>query len=246
MYSDILDNPKVQQLPPALFKHWVNLLALANRQEPRGGLPPMDEIAFALRVSPAAAQKAVDELAARRLVDCDGNGTYGMHNWTERQKSSDDVTARVRQWRVSRNVDGNGGETLPQHARVRVERESKDTEESESSGSTPSAILPGAVADAWNCAAGMPLASKADLDTFSEWLEQVPGAFVLEWVARKIAEIQRRRNGKVLRASVYTGDLLQDYRVEREEAANPRMGTTALDYIPREEWDLDTRPKGDV
>ena len=37
-YNEALDDPKVQKLPPALFKSWVNLLCLTARHD--GTLPP--------------------------------------------------------------------------------------------------------------------------------------------------------------------------------------------------------------
>ena len=38
LYDDVLDDPEVQRLPPDLFKHWVNLLCLANKGTLRGTL----------------------------------------------------------------------------------------------------------------------------------------------------------------------------------------------------------------
>ena len=48
-YADALDDPKVQRLPPPIFKTWVNLLCLASKNE--GNLPSAEECAFALRMS---------------------------------------------------------------------------------------------------------------------------------------------------------------------------------------------------
>jgi hypothetical protein len=85
MYSDVLDDPKVQKLSPELFKAWVNLLCLASRND--GVLPPLEDIAFALRMSQDVTVTVTAELVTRGLLDeCDG---LSPHNWNERQFKSD-------------------------------------------------------------------------------------------------------------------------------------------------------------
>ncbi len=85
MYSDVLDDPKVQKLPADLFKAWVNLLCLASRND--GVLPALEDIAFALRMSQDVTVTVTAELVKRGLLDeCDG---LSPHNWAERQFKSD-------------------------------------------------------------------------------------------------------------------------------------------------------------
>lgn len=85
MYTDVLDDPKVQKLPPPLFKTWVNLLCLAGRND--GVLPSIEDIAFALRMDEATCTQQMDELVSRTLLDAGDNLT--PHNWAERQFKSD-------------------------------------------------------------------------------------------------------------------------------------------------------------
>jgi hypothetical protein len=93
MYSDVLDDPKVQKLPPELFKAWVNLLCLAGRND--RVLPCVDDIAFALRMSQDVTRDMVRDLSQRGLLD-DGEDLM-PHNWNERQfKSDKDETAAER------------------------------------------------------------------------------------------------------------------------------------------------------
>lgn len=95
MYDELLDDPKVQRLPPALFKTWVNLLCLASKND--GTLPCLDDIAFALRMTGAAVETAIDALSAAGLMDRDADGMR-PHNWNDRQFKSDrDITASQRQ-----------------------------------------------------------------------------------------------------------------------------------------------------
>ena len=98
LYSDVLDDPKVQRLPPELFKAWVNLLCLASRNE--GTLPPLEDIAFALRMSHDVTVTVTAELVTRGLLDdCDG---LSPHNWAERQFKSDTPESAAERKRAQR------------------------------------------------------------------------------------------------------------------------------------------------
>lgn len=98
-YHDAVNDPKVQRLSPALFKHWVNLLCLSSQNEERGTLPPLSDIAFALRLKPSEASRILSELTKEGLFDQQEDGTFCAHNWTQRQRNSDDVSTRVRRHR---------------------------------------------------------------------------------------------------------------------------------------------------
>jgi hypothetical protein len=98
MYSDVLDDPKVQRLPGDLFKVWVNLLCLASRNE--GVLPPIEDIAFALRMSQDVTVTVTADLVTRGLLDdCDG---LSPHNWAERQFKSDAPESAAERKRAQR------------------------------------------------------------------------------------------------------------------------------------------------
>ncbi len=82
LYDDVLDDPKVQQLPPPLFKHWINLLCLASKTEPRGTLPCSDDVAFRLRLTSSATRTMLDQLFQRGLLDWDRAAErYTLHGW---------------------------------------------------------------------------------------------------------------------------------------------------------------------
>jgi len=46
-YTEVLEDPKVQTLDPEDFKHWVNLLCLAAKND--GIIPEIGNVSFALR-----------------------------------------------------------------------------------------------------------------------------------------------------------------------------------------------------
>jgi DNA-binding MarR family transcriptional regulator len=86
VYDDLVDDPKVQRLDPSLFKTLINLWCLTSAN--RGVLPPINEIAFKLRMKPQKAQRILDRLKAQGLFEDDEKGTH-PHNWMGRQYKSD-------------------------------------------------------------------------------------------------------------------------------------------------------------
>ena len=96
-YDEAVDDPKLQLLPPPLFKVWFNLLCLASRNN--GVLPHIEAIAFNLRTTEAKIGAAIEELVTRGLLD-EFDGALRPHNWSERQFSSDSNAAeRQRRYR---------------------------------------------------------------------------------------------------------------------------------------------------
>lgn len=98
-YNAALHDPKVQRLAPELFRTWINLLCLASATNNSGRLPGIDDIAFALRTTEDKARDEVQALIKAGLLDEDEDGSIAPHNWSGRQRKSDDVTARVQDHR---------------------------------------------------------------------------------------------------------------------------------------------------
>ena len=105
-YSEALNDPKVQSLPPDLFKHWVNLLCIASQND--GYLPDICNVTFLLRVTDGDAINIIEALQGHGLIDVSSNqhaSNYKMHGWEKRQYKSDSSAKRVRQYRKrNRNV----------------------------------------------------------------------------------------------------------------------------------------------
>lgn len=108
-YDEALNDPKVQQLPDASFKYWVNLLCLANQGKPRGRFKRSD-VAYALRITEERAKKMLAFFTERGLFDEDGEYLI-PHGWDSRQFQSDNITERVQKHR--RNVSRNVSSALP-------------------------------------------------------------------------------------------------------------------------------------
>lgn len=98
LWDRVLDNCKAQSLPVELFRGWINLLCLANRQDNRGRLPDNRTIAFALRITMAQASKLVNDLRAAGFIDPDNT----MHDWDEWQPDEKSNAQRSREWRNER------------------------------------------------------------------------------------------------------------------------------------------------
>ncbi len=102
-YEGALDDPKVQKLPPKMFKAWINLLCLASRHD--GEIPEASVIAFALRISEVEATDTFAFLFNSGLFDRDTDGRVTPHNWASRQFKSDVSNERVKRHRErQRNV----------------------------------------------------------------------------------------------------------------------------------------------
>lgn len=127
VHDDLVDDPKVQRLDPTLFKTLINLWCVTSANH--GVLPPIEEIAFKLRMKPQKVQQILNELRAAGLIDDGVRGAH-PHNWDKRQFTSDVSTSRVRRFRERRgNVSRAASETAP---------EAEAEADAETEGRTPS------------------------------------------------------------------------------------------------------------
>ena len=134
IYDDLVHDPKVQRLEPSLFKTLINLWCLTSANG--GVLPPVDEIAFKLRINPQKAQRTLDRLIAEALLDQDEPGIR-PHNWNQRQYKSDDSTSRVKRFRDRfRNVAKTPDVTAPE-AEAEAERKTPSQGSMRSNGEAP-------------------------------------------------------------------------------------------------------------
>lgn len=110
LYDELLDDPKVQRLSGDDFKAWINILCLASRHD--GSIPPVDDIAFALRADLKKASAIVARLVSADLLVQIGD-RYMPHGWNERQFKSDVSTNRVKAFRDRKKAaSSNGDETF--------------------------------------------------------------------------------------------------------------------------------------
>jgi hypothetical protein len=66
-YDDALNDPKVQSLPPSLFKFWFNLLCVASKHD--GLIPSKEALKTLLRARLDHVETYLKELLNRGLID---------------------------------------------------------------------------------------------------------------------------------------------------------------------------------
>jgi hypothetical protein len=191
-YDDALHDPKVQKLPPVLFKAWINVLCIASRNE--GKLPGLDDICFELRVDEDRAAEWLKALSDAGLLDCI-EGVWRPHNWDGRQFKSDGSTERVRRFRQKeQNVTGatarNVSETLHETGPEQIQRQKQIV---------PDATHPPSPADADEASAS-DFPKRAFLDHF--W-PAYPLKVGKDAAARKFDAL--RRSGRVSFADLMAG-----------------------------------------
>jgi hypothetical protein len=92
-YTKALESRKVQTLPPALFKAWVNLLCVARIYD--GEIPP-EEAAYRLRTSLERVKEWLFTLRAHKLIE---GPPWRPHDWDDHQCNSDSAVERMRAYR---------------------------------------------------------------------------------------------------------------------------------------------------
>lgn len=171
-YDEVLEKRKVQQLPAELFKSWVNLLCLANKGD--GLLPPLADVAYALRIPEQQADEILFRLRQEELIDELPCGALEMHNWQEHQRPSDNSNERVSKWRQQqreKRLKSTGKpvtlqQPLPQRDSNGTDQIRTDQIREEKNITPPSAPLP--------AAPDIRLQQKRELETLQKsWYEQI-------------------------------------------------------------------------
>ena len=89
LYTEIIDDRKVQRLAPNVFKVWINCLAIAGTNS--GKLLPIDDMSWRMRMSDNDLRMCIDELVLCGLLDIDAAGHCSPHNWGKRQFHRDAI-----------------------------------------------------------------------------------------------------------------------------------------------------------
>jgi hypothetical protein len=133
VYADMVDDPKVQLLPPDLFKALINLWCLTAGND--GILPNAEDIAFKLRMKVERVKQIISALHDADLIETDETGLR-PHNWDGRQFKSDVSNERVKQHRKRKS---NADVTLHSQLQQRPQRTDTEAEEERKKDARPSA-----------------------------------------------------------------------------------------------------------
>ncbi len=228
-YPEALNDPKVQQLPAALFRQWINVLCIAAERDGDdwGSLPPMTQLAYQLRKSEAATATLVDRLSAAGLLD-HNDGIYSPHNWAKRQFRSDDVNARVKKHRQRpRNVSRNGIETPPEY---RVQSTETDS---------PKGQAPPAFRDRYLAAQTVPQRLAACIDHWPHELEPQDknhlGGLIKRLGGGQDAVMKLSGAMGAIEPLRYLEGVLKNGKAERTPGRSKEQATTGADEA-REGW----------
>ena len=214
-YDGALDDPKVQRLPPELFKAWVNLLCVASRNN--GNVTcNVTDISFMLRTTGDTAREQIAALVEAGLLD-EIEGGWTPHNWHGRQFSSDSSAERVKRHREKqRNGDVTLHEPLqkrpddrysnvPEQNRADTEQNRAEVEGARSRAPTATRLPDGWEPDpdllAWAATAEPGVDAKREAEKFRDYWRAASGANARkrDWAAawrtwiRRAAEIQSVR-----------------------------------------------------
>lgn len=99
LYSEVLDDPKLEKLSDSEFRDFVYLMCLACEMEKDGSIPlSLEDISWRLRRDHVTLCNAIETLVKRYIVTQNGDGIRFI-NWNKRQFKRDNSTERVRRYR---------------------------------------------------------------------------------------------------------------------------------------------------
>lgn len=101
LYHEILDDPKMGRMPDVLFARCIKLFLIAGDcGEDSGRLPPLDDVAWRLRLQPEEIESDLIELQ-KLGITAQKDGIWRITNWKNRQGPMSDVE-RSRRYRQDR------------------------------------------------------------------------------------------------------------------------------------------------
>lgn len=98
LYHELLDDPKMGMMPDKLWRRTIEIFLLAGEYDQAGLLPPVDQVAWRLRISTEECNETFQELLQCNILAQDDDGILTVKNFHKRQKAADS-TERVKQFR---------------------------------------------------------------------------------------------------------------------------------------------------
>lgn len=264
-YDDSVNDPKVQRLPDAIFKAWVNLLCLASKNG--GVLPSVADCAYALRLDERKMQSILEQLSECGLFDESEDGLK-PHNWDGRQYKSDVSTNRVKRFRdKKRNVSVNVSETLDETA-PDTEQNRTESEQTRARGNvseTVSAKVRGRITEAFakGNSPNIPNTSRVDIwlaqgfdpdiivAVIAEGVKRKPSISSLNYFDNAIREATERKNPAPVK--VETQDEREarwEKQVRERDATRPRPyrmhSSIPAEFVQRIQAKIDAEKRGDA
>jgi hypothetical protein len=219
LYDDLLNDPKVQKLPPVAFKTLINLWCIASKNN---GIIPEDGLAYALRMRPGCVKELINLYIGLTLLEREGDALV-PHGWQKRQQSSAERTRayRERKRHKERHSDVLDIETDTE----RVDKKEKVVVGAKAPYGFRGLVVKLSVADyeRWK-AAFKQIDLDAELNARDAWLADTPSrqsnwfASTSKYLANRNAEAKARASPS--RSSVSASPFLQASKELLEELGN--------------------------
>jgi hypothetical protein len=145
VYSELLNSRKFHQLSDTLKSRLLCVWCLGAKHD--AILPAIEDVAFALRIDDAEAQRSIEGLIGAGFLDRDEHGVVSVHDWQDHQHVSDVSTKRVQRLREKakqskqlETVSRNGVKPFPKRNETVQEAEEKQTQITPSAAETAAAL----------------------------------------------------------------------------------------------------------
>lgn len=130
LYTEILDDPKMGRMPDYLWRRAVELFLLAGKTGTTGQLPPVEEIAWVLRLEPSRLAQNLHGLAEVGVVHEAEPGKWVVTHFAKRQAAMSDAERKQKQ-RAGENPSRKQCEIVPPVSRDSHEIVTEGEEEEE-------------------------------------------------------------------------------------------------------------------
>lgn len=113
LYHEMLDDPKVARLNDSTYRRFIECLLLAGEIDEGGLLPPLEDMAWRLRLSETALTQDLSRLALGEMVELrqhDSEERWFVSKFAERQAPSS-ATKRMREYRKRKRKEPKEKET---------------------------------------------------------------------------------------------------------------------------------------
>ena len=96
LYHEILDDAKMGRLPDRLWRRTIELFLMAGEEHDGGHLPPLEDMAWRLRLNDDELRQDLEALAQIEIVTQLDNGMWFVTNFAERQSAMSNAERQQR------------------------------------------------------------------------------------------------------------------------------------------------------
>lgn len=207
LYHEMIDDPKVARLPDSSYRRFIECLLLAGELDEDGYLPPVEAMAWRLRLNETTLAQDLSRLALAGLVEIkceDGCEHWFVTKFAERQAKSTDAT-RMKEYRKRKKRETEKKEKTDQDLELDTDIDT-DIERSVTVTVTP--VTKRNAFSAYSNEIGS--LTKTISDSVSMWVDDVGEQWVIDAINE--AALQNKRNW------AYAQAILQRWQAEGKQS----------------------------